>query len=112
MSDYQISVSPEAAKQIVIQLQNRGTPDAYLRLGVKGGGCSGFSYVMKYEDSVPAEKDKVFEMHNVKIVVDIKSLVYLNGCVLDWHKSLVKEGFKFVNPNEKSTCGCGMSFNV
>lgn len=112
MDNYQVFVSPEAAAQVAIKLQKRGTPEGYLRLGVKGGGCSGFSYVLQFEDSAPKEKDKLFEMHNIKVVVDIKSLVYLNGCTLDWHKSLIKEGFKFVNPNEKSTCGCGHSFTV
>lgn len=109
---YHISISPVAAEQVVKQLEKRGTPNAYLRLGIKGGGCSGFSYVLQYEDNLPREKDVVFEEHNVKIVVDKKSLVYLNGSTLDWETSLLKRGFKFVNPNEKSTCGCGHSFSV
>jgi iron-sulfur cluster assembly protein len=108
----QISISLLAAEQIKLQLEARSTPDSYLRLGIKGGGCSGFSYVIQFEDNAPRERDIVFEEHGVKVIVDKKSLVYLNGTTLDWEKSLLKKGFKFVNPNEKSTCGCGHSFSV
>jgi len=108
----QVFVSPIAAEQIKIQLEKRGTPNAYLRLGIKGGGCSGFSYVLQFEDELPREKDFVFEEHDIKVVVDKKSLVYLNGSTLDWEKTLLKQGFKFNNPNEKSSCGCGHSFTV
>jgi iron-sulfur cluster assembly protein len=110
--NYQITVSPEAAKQVKLQLEKRGTPNAHLRLGVKGAGCSGYSYVIQFEDSAPREKDKLFQMHDISVVVDIKSLVYLNGCTLDWEKTLIHQGFKFINPNEKSKCGCGHSFSV
>lgn len=112
MENYQISISKEAAKQAKLQLEKRGTPNSYLRLGIRGGGCSGFSYVLQFEDDEPKDKDVVFELHEVKLVVDKKSLVYLNGATLDWEKSLLRKGFKFVNPNEKSTCGCGHSFTV
>jgi iron-sulfur cluster assembly protein len=110
--EYQIFVSEVAAEQIKEQLQKRGTPDGFLRLGVKGGGCSGFSYVLRFEDSSPREIDKTFQINGVNIVVDTKSLLYLKGCTLDWETSLVKRGFKFINPNEKSQCGCGHSFTV
>lgn len=110
---YQLSISPKAAEQVKLQLEKRGTPNAYLRLGLKGGGCSGFSYVLQFEDAEPKEnRDVVFEEHSVRIVVDKKSLLYLNGTTLDWEHGLMKKGFKFLNPNEKSTCGCGHSFNV
>lgn len=109
---YQFSVSALAAEQIKIQLQKRGTPDSSLRLGIKGGGCSGFSYVIQFEDDVPRDKDQVFQEHGIKVVIDKKSLIYLNGSTLEWEKTLVKQGFKFLNPNEKSTCGCGHSFTV
>ncbi len=108
----QVFVSSIAAEQIKLQLEKRGTPNSYLRLGIKGGGCSGFSYVLQFEDDLPRDKDFVFEEHNIKIVVDKKSLVYLNGSTLDWEKTLLKQGFKFNNPNEKSSCGCGHSFTV
>jgi iron-sulfur cluster assembly protein len=109
---YTISVSPKAAEQVKNQLIKRGTPEAYLRLGIKGGGCSGFSYVIQFEDSPPKEKDFLFEMEGVKVLVDKKSILYLNGSILDWEKTLMNQGFKFVNPNEKSSCGCGHSFTV
>ncbi len=109
---YQVSVSKSAAEQVKEQLQKRGTPNSYLRLGIKGGGCSGFTYVLQFEDDPPRDRDIVFQEHSIKIVVDKKSLVYLNGCILDWEKTLLRQGFKFVNPNEKSTCGCGHSFTV
>ena len=107
-----VSISPIAAENVKLQLEKRGTPESYLRLGIKGGGCSGFSYVLQFEDSPPRERDVVFEEHGVKVIVDKKSLLYLNGSTLDWEKTLMRQGFKFVNPNEKSTCGCGESFTV
>lgn len=109
---YNISVSPKAIEQIKNQLAKRGTLESYLRLGVKGGGCSGYKYVLQYEDNPPREKDLLFEVDTVKILVDKKSILYLNGTVLDWEKTLLQQGFKFKNPNEKSTCGCGVSFTV
>ena len=107
-----IEVSEGAAKAIRKQLDKRGTPDASLRVGIRGGGCSGFSYVIEFHDSDPRPKDKVFLKDGVRVVVDPKSLVYLNGTVLDWEQTLMRQGFKFVNPNEKSSCGCGHSFTV
>lgn len=109
---FQISVSELAASQVKLQLEKRGTPESYLRLGIKGGGCSGFSYVIMFEDSAPRERDVVFEQHGIKIIVDKKSLGYLNGATLEWEKTLIRQGFKFINPNEKSSCGCGHSFTV
>lgn len=110
---YQITISIKAAEQVKLQLDKRGTPNAYLRLGLRGGGCSGFTYVLQFEDADPKEnRDIVFVEHDVRIVVDKKSLLYLNGATLDWEQGLMKKGFKFLNPNEKSTCGCGHSFNV
>lgn len=112
MNQYNISISPKAAEQVKSQLMKRGTPDSYLRLGVKGAGCSGYSYVIQFEDEPPREKDFLFEIEGIKILVDKKSVLYLNGSTLDWEKTLMRNGFKFVNPNEKSTCGCGSSFTV
>lgn len=108
---YQVFVSPEAAKQAKKMLANRGTPTALIRLGVKGGGCSGFSYVIQFEN-LPESRDLHFEIDGVHILVDRKSILYLNGCTLDWEKSLMLQGFKILNPNEKSKCGCGHSFTV
>lgn len=109
---FQVFVSVLALEQIKKQLAKRGTPDSSLRLGVRGSGCSGFSYVLQYEDAEPKERDLVFQINDLRVIVDKKSIIYLNGCTLDWEKTLMKQGFKFVNPNEKSSCGCGESFSV
>jgi iron-sulfur cluster assembly protein len=117
-----ISVSLKAIEAIHRQLVKRGTPDAALRVGIRGGGCSGFTYVIEFHDGPPRPKDRVYDyqvssgeagkQQNVRVVVDPKSLVYLNGTVLEWEQTLMKQGFKFVNPNEKTNCGCGHSFTV
>ncbi len=106
-----ISVTPRAVAKAREALAKRGTPDAALRLGVKGGGCSGFSYVIEFADA-PAARDKVFEFDGLRVVVDPKSLVFLNGTTLDYEVKLMAHGFKFVNPNEAAGCGCGSSFGV
>jgi len=82
-----------------------------VRVGVKPAGCSGLSYIMDFADSVGAE-DEVFEIYGVKVIVDKESLPFLDGLELDFTKEGVNEGFKFNNPNVKSTCGCGTSFSV
>jgi iron-sulfur cluster assembly protein len=92
-------------------LKKRGTPGAALRLGVRGGGCSGVSYAIEFSDKV-RDKDNVFEFDGLRVVVDPKSLVYLRGSVLDYEVQLMQHGFKFQNPNEKGNCGCGESFAV
>ncbi len=107
-----ISVSEGAAKAIRRQLDKRGTPEASLRVGIRGGGCSGFSYVIEFHDGPPRPKDRVFDAFGVRVVVDPKSLIYLNGTTLEWEQTLMQQGFKFVNPNEKTSCGCGHSFTV
>ena len=110
--EYQLFISDAAAVQIKKQLINRGTPNAALRLGVKGGGCSGLSYVLQFEELDPASKDLVLKINNTIVIVDRKSLVYLNKCTLDWEQSLLRQGFLFNNPQEQSKCGCGMSFST
>jgi iron-sulfur cluster assembly protein len=112
-----IDVSPLATQAIRRQLVKRGTPEASLRVGLKGGGCSGFTYVIEFHDGPPRARDRVFDLTTpagepVRVVVDPKSLIYLSGTLLDWEQTLMKQGFKFVNPHEKSSCGCGHSFNV
>jgi iron-sulfur cluster assembly protein len=107
-----IDVTPKAVDAIRRQLAKRGTPEAALRLGIRGGGCSGFSYVIEFHDGEPHARDRVFVFGDVRVVVDPKSLVYLNGSVLEWEQTLMRQGFKFVNPQEKSNCGCGHSFTV
>jgi len=92
-------------------LARRGTPDAALRLGVRGGGCSGVSYAIEFADKVRT-KDNVYEFDGLRVVVDPKSLVYLRGSVLDYEFKLMEHGFKFRNPNVSKSCGCGESFGV
>ncbi len=106
-----LAMTPKAVQMAKLALTKRGTPGAMLRLGVKGGGCSGFSYVIEFADA-PRTKDNVFEFDGLKVAVDPKSLVFLNGCTLDYEVKLMQHGFKFVNPNENGGCGCGESFSV
>src|ERR1700686_54324 len=82
-----------------------------LRVGVVGGGCSGFSYSMSFENA-PGVMDKVYTFDDLKVYVDATSAMYLNGCTVDFVETLEASGFKFENPNVKSTCGCGSSFGV
>lgn len=98
------------AKVKEIMAQQNPAPTG-LRVGVVGGGCSGFSYSMSFENN-PGMMDKVFDMEGLKVYVDATSVMYLNGCVVDYLETLEGAGFKFENPNVKSTCGCGSSFNV
>ena len=106
-----ISLTPNAiAKVKGIMAQQNPTP-AGLRVGVVGGGCSGFSYSLQFDTSA-GMMDKVFDMDGLKVFVDATSIMYLNGCRVDYVETLEGAGFKFENPNVKSTCGCGSSFNI
>lgn len=105
-----ITLTESAATRVEHFLQNRGKGIG-LRLGVKTSGCSGLAYVLEFVDELN-DDDQVFEQHNVKIIVDAKSLVYLDGTQLDFVKEGLNEGFKFTNPNVKEECGCGESFHV
>jgi iron-sulfur cluster assembly protein len=107
-----VAISDGAVDFARQKLQKRGTPDAAIRLGIKGGGCSGYSYVIQFEDDPPRERDRVFEADGVRFIVDKKSLIYLAGTLLDYEKTLMFQGFKFKNPNEATSCGCGHSFTV
>lgn len=112
-----IVVDAKAVDAISRQLRKRGTPEASLRLGIRGGGCSGFTYVIEFHDGAPRARDRVFDHvasdgTPVRVVVDPKSLIYLNGTTLEWEQTLMRQGFKFANPNEKTGCGCGTSFSV
>jgi iron-sulfur cluster assembly accessory protein len=98
------------AKVKEIMAQQNPVP-AGLRVGVVGGGCSGFSYSMQFENSA-GMMDKVFDFDGLKVYVDATSVMYLNGCIVDYVETLEGAGFKFENPNVKSTCGCGSSFSV
>ncbi len=105
-----IQVTEKAAKQIQKQLASRGKGIG-LRVGVKDVGCSGFGYTYDYADEVKAG-DQLFEAHDAKVVVDAKSLEFLDGSTLDFVKEGLKQVFKFSNPNVDATCGCGESFSV
>jgi len=105
-----VTLSEAAARHVSDFLANRGK-GVGLRLGVKTTGCSGMAYVLEFVDAVEPD-DQVFESHGVKVVINPKSLVYLDGTELDYGKEGLNEGFKFNNPNVKDTCGCGESFNV
>lgn len=105
-----ITLTEKAADRIKGFLAQRGK-GVGLRLAVKTTGCSGMAYVMEYVDEVE-DSDVVFEDMGVKVVIDPKSLVYLDGTELDFAREGLNEGFKFNNPNVKDMCGCGESFNV
>ncbi|ANU82828.1 iron-sulfur cluster assembly protein IscA [Aggregatibacter actinomycetemcomitans] len=105
-----IALTESAADRVRTFLAKRGKGIG-LRLGVKTSGCSGLSYMLEFVDALN-EDDQVFEQHGVKVIVDTKSLVYLDGTQLDFAKEGLNEGFKFANPNVKDECGCGESFNV
>ena len=127
---YSFGLSSQAVRQVYEALRKRGTPDEALRVGVRGGGCSGFTYVIEFADKPPREKrDLVFvyqvepaaadasDGHDdppptVRVFCDKKSILYLTGTTLDWEKTLMWQGFKFVNPQEKGSCGCKESFSV
>ncbi len=113
MAELSVNVTPRAAQQIKAQLGRRAqsNPLSGIRLGVKGGGCSGMSYVIEFCDS-PRSKDQLFEVEGARIYVDPKSLIYLNGTTFDFVDTFQQKGFKFVNPQVRSECGCGESFSV
>jgi iron-sulfur cluster assembly protein len=105
-----LSLTEKAAKHVQKSLLNRGKGIG-LRIAVKTTGCSGMAYVMEFVDELD-DNDQVFESQGVKLVVDPKSLVYIDGTELDYVREGLNEGFKFNNPNVKNECGCGESFNV
>jgi iron-sulfur cluster assembly protein len=118
-SKAKIDVTAKAVEAIKKQIVKRGSSpsETALRLGIRGGGCSGFAYVIEFHDGAPHSRDREFEFDaqdgsKVRVIVDAKSLVYLNGAVLDWEQTLMSQGFKFLNPQEKTSCGCGHSFTV
>jgi len=105
-----ISMTDNAAERVQHFLDNRGSGIG-LRLGVKTTGCSGMAYVLEFVDEAEAE-DSIFDVNGIKIIVDPKSLIYLDGTELDYAKEGLNEGFQFNNPNVADTCGCGESFTV
>ena len=106
-----ITLHESAVAQLRVLLAERQTPEAGLRLAVRGGGCSGLAYVMEWAEK-PREKDKIFEREGVRIFVDPKSYLYLIGTEVVYESTLMASGFKLNNPNVKGSCGCGESFSV
>ena len=106
-----IEITDVAAKKIQSLMSKQGITEGGLRVGVKGGGCSGLSYTFAWEKQARLG-DEVFEGHGAKIFVDKKSLLFLNGTTLDYDMALLGKGFVFNNPNAKQSCGCGSSFGA
>ena len=108
-----VILTEKAAKEIasIIEQQELDKDAVRLRVGVKGGGCSGFSYVLDLTET-QKETDEVFEQHGIKVVCDPKSLLYLNGTTVDFKDELMGRGFVFNNPNASTICGCGSSFSA
>ena len=108
-----IKVSEDAKKRIALLMTDEGYNPSidFVRVGVKSGGCSGLSYELKF-DKQQAENDKLFESHEIRIVIDKKSVLYLAGTILEFSGGLNGKGFVFNNPNAQRTCGCGESFSL
>lgn len=106
-----VTITEQGAKRVNEFLVNRGKGIG-VRLGVKTTGCSGMAYVIEFVDEINEGEDEVYESNGVKIIVDKKSLVYIDGTEMDFVKQGLNEGFAFNNPNEKDSCGCGESFTV
>lgn len=107
-----IQMTESALKHVLMLREKQGT-DLCLRVGVRGGGCSGMSYMMDFEDpNNIQENDEVFDYEGFKVVCDPKSMLYLYGLVLDYNDALIGGGFQFTNPNANQTCGCGKSFSA
>jgi len=109
-----ITLSEVAAKQIKDIIKEQGLPEdkTSLRVGVKGGGCSGFSYMLDLTEEPKSDMDEELESQGVKILIDMKSYLYLNGAEIDFKDEVMGKGFVFKNPNATSTCGCGSSFSA
>jgi len=106
-----ITLSQTALKEVRRLMNVQGVTEGGLRLGVKGGGCSGLSYTINFDEKI-GQYDQVYNFEGVKVIVDAKSAIYLQGTQLDFQKDLMGGSFKFVNPNANKTCGCGESFSA
>jgi len=108
-----VTVTENAAKEIKRVMEEQKMPaNMVLRIGVSGGGCSGFQYKLGFDDKADPAKDFVVEQHGVPVAVDKKSDLYLDGTTVDFHNGIDKRGFTFNNPNVTKTCGCGSSFGM
>jgi iron-sulfur cluster assembly protein len=108
-----VQVTERAAKEIQRVIHDHGLPaTSWVRIGAKGGGCSGFTYVLDFDPNGPTEFDLAFEQHDVKVVIDKKSEFFMGGTMLDFNDGLLDRGFVFKNPQASGTCGCGTSFSA
>ena len=108
-----ITLTENAAQEIKRIITEQSLPEnVALRLGVDGGGCSGFEYRLGFEDTVDEQQDSVRELHGIRVAVDRKSALYLDGTEIDFYEGLEKRGFTFNNPNAVKSCGCGSSFSA
>jgi iron-sulfur cluster assembly protein len=107
-----LQVTERAVQKIRSAMAKEGVSpeEGGLRLGVMGGGCSGLSYSIKF-DTQPRERDRIYEFDGVRVFVDPKSFLYLHGMTLDYEETLMRQGFNFINPHSKRSCGCGSSFS-
>jgi len=107
-----ITLTPSAAQEAKRLLEKEQKPNVGLRVGVKGGGCSGMTYVLSLDEATPKQYDTVFEQDGIKILIDAKSHLYLDGTTIDFKSSVMGGGFEFSNPLAKKSCGCGTSFTT
>lgn len=106
-----ITMTERAIQQAKTIMTNQQKENYGLRLGISGGGCSGLSYKMDFEEK-PGENDRVVELEGLKLFIDPQAYLYLNNMQIDYHSDMMSSGFTFQNPNAKTTCGCGTSFSV
>ncbi|MEX5213353.1 MAG: HesB/IscA family protein [Nitrospiraceae bacterium] len=106
-----ITLTESAVKEVKRLLDLQGITEGGLRLGVKGGGCSGLSYTLNFDEKI-GPHDQVYDIEGIKVIVDVKSAIYLQGTQLDYYKDLMTGSFRFINPNASKTCGCGESFSA
>ena len=108
-----VTLTEKAAKEVKKILgEGKYDPSTVLRVGVTGGGCSGFSYALGFDTAIDEKADRKYDFHGVTMVVDNKSALYLDGTTIDFHESIEKRGFTFDNPNAVKSCGCGSSFQA
>ncbi len=107
-----ITLTKEAAEFVRRRLEKEGRPDAALRVGVRGGGCNGLTYVLDYTDEPPRARDLVYAFYGTHVFVDNRSIEYIDGSTITYENTLMFQGLKFKNPLEASTCGCGETFSV
>lgn len=107
-----ITLTPSAAQEVKRLVEKEQKPNVGLRVGVKGGGCSGMTYVLAIEETTPKQYDTMFEQDGIKVLIDAKSHLYLDGTTIDFKNSLMGGGFEFQNPLAKKSCGCGTSFTT